>query len=89
MKIFDHNSGEYKMIDLEDFFEDVQRDAMESGLELFKMYGIKGMKEELGSKQPIKIANKLIKFFVKYEEYEKCAELVKIIDEYKKECQTK
>jgi len=89
MKIFDNNSGDYKMIDLEDFFEDVQRDAMESGLELFKLYGIKGMKEELGSKHPIKIANKLIQFFVKYEEYEKCAELVKIIDKYKKECRTK
>jgi hypothetical protein len=88
MKIFDNNSGEYKMVDLTDFFDDVQRDAMESGLELFKLYGITGMKEELGSKNPLKIANKLIKYFVKYEEYEKCAELVKIIEEHKK-CQIK
>jgi hypothetical protein len=89
MRVFDHNSGGYKMINLEDFFEDVKRDAMQSGYELFKMYGIKGMKEELGSNNPKRLANKLIEYFVKYEEYEKCAELVKIIDEYKKECQTK
>jgi len=77
------------MINLENFFEDVQRDAMESGYTLFKTYGIKGMKEELGSKHPIKIANKLIEYFVKYEEYEKCAELVNIIKKYEKQCQTK
>lgn len=82
------NNGE-DMIDLSDFFETVQRDAMESGYELFKLYGITGMKEELGSKNPVKMANKLIKYFIKYEEYEKCAELVSMIKEYKKECQIK
>ena len=61
---------------------------MNSGLALFKTYGIKGMKEELGSKNPIKLANKMINFFVQYEEYEKCGEIKQIIDEYKK-CQTK
>ena len=82
------NNGE-DMIDLSDFFETVQRDAMESGYELFKLYGITGMKEELGSKNPVKMANKLIKYFIKYEEYEKCAKLVKIIAEYEEECQIK
>ena len=43
------------------------------------------MKKELGSKNPIRIANKLIKYFIDYEEYEKCGELKKIIDKYKKE----
>ena len=76
------------MIDLSDFFETVQRDAMESGYELFKLYGITGMKEELGSKNPIKMANKLIKYFIKYEEYEKCAVLVKLIEEFNT-CQIK
>tara|TARA_R110000744_G_scaffold34774_2_gene80807 strand:+ start:540 stop:800 length:261 start_codon:yes stop_codon:yes gene_type:complete len=81
------NNGE-DMIDLSDFFETVQRDAMESGYELFKLYGITGMKEELGSKNPVKMANKLIKYFIKYEEYEKCAVLVKLIEEFKT-CQIK
>ena len=88
MNIFNQDSEGEKMVDLTDFFEDVQRDAMDSGYELFKLYGIKGMKEELGSKNPLKIANKLIKYFVKYEEYEKCAVLVKIISEFDK-CQIK
>tara|TARA_Y100001963_G_scaffold112999_1_gene156480 strand:- start:18 stop:287 length:270 start_codon:yes stop_codon:yes gene_type:complete len=89
MKLFDHNSGDYKMVDLDEFFEDVKRDAMNSGLELLRTYGIKGMKYEMGSKDPVKLANKLIKFFIQYEEYEKCGEIKNIIDEYKKECQTK
>jgi|TARA_R110001592_G_scaffold159830_2_gene391523 hypothetical protein len=88
MNIFNHDSGEYDMVDLTAFFEDVRKDAMNSGLALFKTYGIKGMKEELGSKNPIKLANKMINFFVQYEEYEKCGEIKQIIDEYKK-CQTK
>tara|TARA_B100000287_G_scaffold428423_1_gene479818 strand:- start:667 stop:936 length:270 start_codon:yes stop_codon:yes gene_type:complete len=89
MKLFDHNSGDYKMVDLDEFFEDVKRDAMNSGLELLRTYGIKGMKHEMGSKDPVRLANKLIKFFIQYEEYEKCGEIKNIIDEYKKECQTK
>ena len=51
MKLFDHNSGDYKMVDLDEFFEDVKRDAMNSGLELLRTYGIKGMKHEMGSTQ--------------------------------------
>ncbi len=44
----------------------------------------------MGSKDPISLANKLIEFFIRYEEYEKCAKLQKMIDEYKvKKCQTK
>jgi len=89
MKLFDHNSGDYKMVDLDEFFEDVKRDAMNSGLELLRTYGIKGMKHEMGSKDPVRLANKLINFFIQYEEYEKCGEIKNIIDEYKKECQTK
>ena len=44
MNIFDSNSGVYEMVDLTNFFEDVKRDAMNSGYELFKTYGIRGMK---------------------------------------------
>jgi hypothetical protein len=43
---------------------------------------LKGMKKELGSKDPIRIAKKLMHYFIKYEEYEKCAVLKKLIDEY-------
>jgi len=88
MSIFNEDNNGENMIDLSDFFETVQRDAMESGYELFKLYGITGMKEELGSKNPIKMANKLIKYFIKYEEYEKCAVLVKLIEEFNT-CQIK
>jgi len=77
------------MVDLTEFFEDVRKDAMDSGLQLLKTYGIRGMKDELGSKQPIKLANKLIKFFIQYEEYEKCGEIKQLIDDYKKEYKTK
>jgi len=62
---------------------------MDSGYELFLTHGIKGMKREMGSKNPIALANKLIEFFIRYEEYEKCAKLQKMIEEYKKECQIK
>ncbi len=84
MNIFDHNSGDFKMIDLSNFFEDIQRGAMDSGYELFLVHGIRGMKDEMGSKDPVALANKLIQFFIKYEEYEKCAELQKMIEEHKK-----
>ena len=89
MNIFDRNKGEYKMVDLSEFFEDVRKDAMDSGLKLMKTYGIRGMKEELGSKNPVRLANKMINFFIQYEEYEKCGEIKKLIDDYRKECQTK
>ena len=82
-------NGEFKMIDLENFFGDIQKGAMDSGYDLFLVHGIAGMKEEMGSKDPVGLANKLIEFFIKYEEYEKCAELVSMIKEYKKECQLK
>ncbi len=88
MNIFNHNNGEYDMVDLTAFFEDVRKDAMNSGLELFKSYGILGMKEELGSKNPVRLANKMIKFFIQYEEYEKCGEIKKMIDEYNKKRKT-
>lgn len=89
MNIFDHEFGDFKMVDLSNFFEDIQKGAMDSGYELFLTHGIKGMKREMGSKDPVATANKLIEFFIRYEEYEKCAELQKMIEEYKEECQTK
>jgi|TARA_R110002020_G_scaffold314978_4_gene530151 hypothetical protein len=89
MNIFDHNSGDFKMIDLENFFEDIQKGAMDSGYELFMTHGISGMQKEMGSKDPISLANKLIQFYIRYEEYEKCGALQKLIEEHRKECQTK
>jgi hypothetical protein len=90
MNIFDHNSGDFKMINLEAFFEDIQKGAMDSGYDLFLTHGIIGMKKEMGSKDPVKLASKLIEFFIRYEEYEKCAKLQKMIDEHEeKTCQTK
>ena len=85
MNIFDHNSGDFKMIDLENFFEDIQKGAMDSGYELFMTHGISGMQKEMGSKDPISLANKLIQFYIRYEEYEKCGALQKLIEEHRKE----
>jgi len=78
-------------VDPTKFFKEVRKTAMDSGYELFIKYGIDGMKKELGSKDPVLLANKLMTFFIGYEEYEKCAELKKLIDDYteKKLCQTK
>jgi len=90
MNIFDKNSGDFKMVDTKDFFKEIRKSAMDSGYDLFLKYGIDGMKKELGSKDPITLANKLMTFFIGYEEYEKCAELKKLIDEHVgKKCQTK
>jgi hypothetical protein len=89
MYSFNKNNGDYEMVDLKGFFEDVRRSAVDTGYNLFLTHGIKGMKKEFGSKEPVKIANKLIDYYIKYEEYEKCAKLKKIIDEYDKKCQTK
>ena len=83
MKIFDHNTGDYSMIDFNSFFDNIRKDAMDTGYTLLTKHGIKGMKEELGSKNPVKLTNKLINFFIRYEEYEKCAVLKKLIDDYK------
>ncbi len=89
MMQFDETFGDFNVVNLDNFFEDIQRGAMESGYELFLTHGIDGMKREMGSKNPISLAKKLIEYFIAYEEYEKCAELQKIIDGYKKQCQTK
>jgi len=83
MYSFNNDSGEYNLLDLSEFFNGVQKEAMNSGYELFILHGIDGMKTELGSRNPISIGNKLINYFIKYEEYEKCAAIQKIIDDYK------
>ena len=51
MNIFDHNSGDFKMIDLENFFEDIEKGAMDSVYEVFMTQGTSGMQKELGSKE--------------------------------------
>ena len=89
MNIFNRNTGDFDSLNTKEFFREIRKTAMDSGYELFIKYGIKGMKEELGSKDPVGLANKLMTFFIGYEEYEKCAELKKLIEEYDKECQTK
>ena len=92
MYSFNKDKGDYEMVDLRGFLEDVRRSAVDTGYELFLVHGINGMKKEFGSKEPVKIANKLIDYYIKYEEYEKCAELKKVIDDYHKQdkkCQTK
>jgi len=83
MYSFNNNNGEYDLLDLSEFFNGVQKEAMNSGYELFILHGIDGMKNELGSRDPISIGDKLIKYFIRYEEYEKCAEIQTIIDNYK------
>ena len=64
MNIFDNNSGDFKMGDSKEFFKEVRKTAMDSGYSLFVKYGIDGMREELGSKDPIGLANKLMTFFI-------------------------
>ncbi len=82
MYIYNKHTGEYDLVDLNEFFEDIRKNTMDSGYDLIKKFGLKGMKKELGSKDPIRIAKKLMHYFIKYEEYEKCAVLKKLIDEY-------
>ena len=83
MNTLNHNNGDYDRVNLYDFFEDIRKTAMNSGYNLIVSNGIRGMKENFGSKNPIKLVNKLIKYFIGFEEYEKCAELKKVIDKYK------
>ena len=83
MNTLNHNNGDYNRVNLYDFFEDIRKTAMNSGYDLIVSNGIRGMKENFGSKNPIKLANKLIKYFIGFEEYEKCAKLKKVIDKYK------
>jgi len=84
MNIFNKNTGDFDSLNTKEFFREIRKTAMDSGYELFMNYGIEGMKKELGSKDPVGLANKLMTFFIGYEEYEKCAELKKLIDEHDK-----
>jgi len=84
MNIFNKNTGDFDSLNTKEFFREIRKTAMDSGYELFMKYGIEGMKKELGSKDPVGLANKLMVFFIGYEEYEKCAELKKLIDEHDK-----
>jgi len=84
MNIFNKNTGDFDSLNTKEFFREIRKTAMDSGYELFMKYGIEGMKKELGSKDPVGLANKLMTFFIGYEEYEKCAELKKLIDEHDK-----
>ena len=83
------NTGDYDMEELKDLFEDIRKNAMDSGYDLIVKYGMIGMQKELGSKNPVQLANKLMAYFIKYEEYEKCAKLKALIDEYNKKSKTK
>ena len=84
MNIFNKNTGDFDSVNSKEFFREIRKTAMDSGYELFMKYGIEGMKKELGSKDPVGLANKLMTFFIGYDEYEKCAELKKLIDEHDK-----
>ena len=83
MNTLNPDNEDYERVNLHDFFEDIRKTTMNSGYNLIVSNGIHGMKENFGSKNPIKLINKLIKYFIGYEEYEKCAELKKVIDKYK------
>jgi hypothetical protein len=89
MYSFNKNTGDYDMENLKDLFEDIRKNAMDSGYDLIVKYGMIGMKKELGSKNPVQLANKLMAYFIKYEEYEKCAKLKGLIDEYNKKSKIK
>ena len=82
MSIFDKNSGDFMKVNLKEFFEDVRKNAMDSGYDLLKANGLDGLKKDFGSKDPVAIANKLMTYFIKYEEYEKCQVLKNLIEEY-------
>jgi len=89
MNIFNRNSGDFMKVDLKEFFEEVRKNAMDSGYDLLKANGLEGLEKDFGSNDPVGLANKLMTYFIKYEEYEKCAVLKKLIEEYNKTCQTK
>ena len=80
--MFDNNKGEYKQVDVKEFFEDIRKNAMDGGYNLIVEHGLTGLKKEYGSKDPVNIAKNLMKYFIKYEEYEKCGVLKKQIKEY-------
>ena len=88
MNMFDKHSGDFMKFDLKEFFEDVRKNAMNSGYDLLVLNGLENIKKDFGSKDPVAMANKLMTYFIKYEEYEKCAVLKKLIEEYSKKCQT-
>ena len=76
------NQNNMNSPDMEDIVNKIRYQALEAGYGLFKTKGISGM-VKLGSKNPIKLAKKMIAFYIDYEEYERCAVLQKIIDDYK------
>jgi len=68
--------------EIKEMVDKIRYQALEAGYGLFRTKGILGMLD-LGSRNPIKLAKKMINFYIQYEEYEKCAILQKIIDDYK------
>ena len=49
MNIFDKNSGDFMKVNLKEFFEDVRKNAMDSGYDLLKANGLSGLKKDFGS----------------------------------------
>jgi len=82
MQTFDSNKEEYNKVDLKEFFEDIRKNAMDGGYDLIVEHGLVGLGKDYGSKDPVNIAKNLMAYFIKYEEYEKCAILKKQIKEY-------
>lgn len=80
--MFNNNTGEYSQVDVKEFFEDIRKNAMDGGYNLIVKHGLTGLKKDYGSKDPVNIAKKLMTYFIRYEEYEKCAILKKQIKEY-------
>jgi len=82
MQAFNEDKEESDQVDLREFFEDIRKNAMDGGYNLIVEHGLIGLKKEYGSKDPVNIANKLMSYFIKYEEYEKCGVLKSKIEEY-------
>lgn len=85
---FNPENDKYDDVDLQDILYQLRGDAMKRGFEIVMEEGISGLRE-LGSNNPRLIVEKMIKYYSHpdIEEYEKCAELVKLLrnDKPKKE----
>ncbi len=77
---FNSDNDKYDEVDLQDILYQLRGDAMERGFEIVMEEGISGLRD-LGSNKPRLIVEKMIKYYSQpdIEEYEKCAELVKLL----------
>jgi len=77
---FNSDNDKYDEVDLQDILYELRGEAMKRGFEIVMAEGVGGLRD-LGSNNPRLIIKKMIKYYSQpdIEEYEKCAELVKLL----------